>query len=228
MFTSLINLDINLKLMIKKTINSIKKNLFLSAFQSIYLNYFYVKRRKFGFIHDSSKIRFPALMKGIENVYVYENSQIMGYSKIITTQAKFILKKNSGAAEGLTVITGTHPYKLGEFFIIDAVKDIQISKDIIVEEDVWIGANVTLLPGVIVGRGSIVASGSVCRNNIPPYSIVQGNIAKVIGFKFSPEEILIHENKLYEINDRLDLDLLKNNYDKYFIKRLSEIRNNLK
>ena len=214
--------------MFSKYLKTLKINFFLSAFNAFYQNYFYVKRRKFGYIHPSSKIRFPALIKGIENVFIYENSQIMGSSKLITTKGKFILKKNSGAAEGLTVITGTHPYKLGEFFITDAVKDIQISKDVIVEEDVWIGTNVTLLPGVIVGRGSILGSGSVCRNNIPPYAIVQGNIAKVIGFKFSPDEIIVHEKKLYDLNERLGLELLKSNYNKYFINRLSEIRNNLK
>jgi len=210
-----------------KFIDKLKKNLFLSALNSIYRNYFFAKRRKFGFIHPSAKIRFPALIKGIENVHIHENSHIMGSSKLITTKAKFILKKNSGAAEGLTVITGTHPYKIGEFFMVDAAKDIQISKDVIVEEDVWIGTNVTLLPGVTVGRGSIVGSGSICRNNVPPYSIVQGNIAKVVGFKFSPKEILEHEKELYPIEERLNLELLEKNYDKYFIKRIKEIKNNL-
>ena len=209
-------------------ITKLRKNLFLSAFHSIYQNYFFARRKKFGFIDPSAKIRFPALIKGIENISIYENSHIMGGSKIITSKAKFILKRNSGAAEGLTVITGTHPYKVGEFFMVDAAKDIQISKDIIVEEDVWIGTNVTLLPGIIVGRGSIVASGSVCRNNVPPYAIVQGNIAKVVGFKFSPEEIILHEEKLYSKEERLELTFLKNNYDKYFIKRIKEIKNNLK
>jgi len=207
--------------------DKIKRNLFLSAFHSVYQRYFFAKRSRFGFIHKTAKIRFPALIKGIENVHIHENSHIMGSSKLITTKAKFILKKNSGAAEGLTVITGTHPYKIGEFFMIDAAKDIQIAKDVIVEEDVWIGTNVTLLPGVTVGRGSIVASGSICRNNVPPYAIVQGNIAKVVGFKFSPKEILIHEEELYDQNERLEIELLENNYDKYFIKRLKEIKNNL-
>ena len=112
--------------------------------------------------------------------------------------------------------------------MVDAAKDVQIAKDIVVEEDVWIGTNVTLLPGITVGRGAIVGSGSICRNNVPPYAIVQGNIAKVVGFKFSPEEIITHEKALYEADERLDLELLKDNYDKYFIKRIKEIRSNLK
>lgn len=208
--------------------NWIRRNMFLSSIHSIYTNYFQISRRNFGFIDSTSKVRFPALIKGISNVYIHENSHIMGYSKIISTKAKFVLMKNSGAAEGLTVITGSHPYKIGEFFIFDAAKDIQISRDVIVEEDVWIGTNVTLLPGVTVGRGSIIGSGSVCRNNVPPYSIVHGNFAKVVGFKFLPNEIIEHEKVLYTNQERLELELLQYNYQKYFINRFTEIKNNLK
>ncbi len=211
-----------------KIVDTIRKNVFFSIIHSFYANYLSVQRRKFGFIHPTSKIRFPALIKGISNVYIHENSHIMGHSKIISTKAKFIIKKNSGAAEGLTVITGTHPYTLGNFFILDAAKDIQISKDITVEEDVWIGMNVTLLPGITIGRGSIIGSGSVCRNNVPPYSIVHGNFAKVVGFKFLPNEIIEHEKVLYTNQERLELELLQYNYQKYFINRLTEIKNNLK
>ncbi len=206
----------------------IKKNLVFSAFYALYQNYFSVRKRNFAFFHETAKLRFPALIKGVENVSIFENSHIMGHSKIITTKAKFILKKNSGIAEGLTVITGTHPFKLGSFFIEDAVLDIQIAKDVIVEEDVWIGTNVTLLPGVTVGRGAIVGSGSVCRDNIPPYSIVHGNFAKVIGFKFLPLEIITHEINLYSESERLELSILEKNYSNYFVKRIDEIKKIIK
>jgi acetyltransferase-like isoleucine patch superfamily enzyme len=103
------------------------------------------------------------------------------------------MKKNSASAEGLTVVTGSHPQVVGELFLEKAAIDIQEAKDVIVEEDVWLAANVTLLSGVNIGRGAIVGSGSVCRNEVPPYAIVLGNPAKIIGFKFSPEEIIQHE-----------------------------------
>jgi len=199
-------------------------NLFLSAFNSFYRNYFQVRRSKFGFIDKTSRVRFPILIKGIENVYLHENTHILGYSKIISTKAKFIMKKNSASAEGLTVISGSHPPVVGEFFLLGASNDNQVSKDIIVEEDVWIGSNVTLLAGVKIGRGSIIGSGSVCRNFVPPYAIITGNPAKVVGFKFSPKEVIDHEIKLYPENERLSMDYLENNFNKYFIKRIKEIK----
>ncbi|WP_184549231.1 acyltransferase [Mucilaginibacter sp. FT3.2] len=51
---------------------------------------------------------------------------------------------------------------------------------IIVEDEVWIGANAVITAGVTIGKHSVVAGGSVVTKNIPPYSIVAGNPAKVI------------------------------------------------
>lgn len=210
--------------MFEKIRKIVSGNLFFSALNSLYRNYFYTRRSKFGFIDKSSKVRFPILIKGIENVFLYENTHILGYSKLITTKAKFIMKKNSGSAEGLTVVTGNHRPVVGEFFLVDAMKDIQESKDVIVEEDVWIGSNVTLLSGVKIGRGAIIGSGAVCRNTIPPYSIVTGNPAIVVGFKFSPLEIIEHELKLYSELDRFALEYLENNYKIYFLNRMKKIK----
>jgi acetyltransferase-like isoleucine patch superfamily enzyme len=203
-------------------------NLFLSSLNGFYRNYFQTKRSKFGSIHATARVRFPILIKGIENVYLSENTHILGRSLLITTKAKFIMKKNSASAEGLTVVTGSHPSVVGKLFLDIAADDIQEAKDVIVEEDVWLAANVTLLAGLTVGRGAIIGSGTVCRSSVPPYAIVVGNPAKVVGFKFSPEEVIAHEKLLYPENERLGLELLQKNYNKYFINRIGEIKSHLK
>jgi len=207
---------------------NISYNLFFSSLNSLYRNYFQVKRSRFGYIDPTARVRFPILIKGINNVFLYENTHILGHSILITTKAKFIMRKNSAAAEGLTIITGSHPAIKGELFLQKAKEDFQEAKDIIVEEDVWLATNVTLLSGIIVGRGSVIGSGSVCRNSIPPYAIVIGNPAKIIGFKFSPEEIIEHEKLLYFENERLNIATLEKNFTKYFINRIEEIKNILK
>jgi acetyltransferase-like isoleucine patch superfamily enzyme len=56
--------------------------------------------------------------------------------------------------------------------------------------DVWIGANALILDGVVVGNGAIVAAGAVVTKNVPPYAVVGGVPAKVIKYRFSPEEIV--------------------------------------
>ena len=55
-----------------------------------------------------------------------------------------------------------------------------VVKPVVLEDHCFIGVNAVVLPGVTVGRASVVASGSVVVSNVPPYTMVSGNPAKVI------------------------------------------------
>lgn len=76
-------------------------------------------------------------------------------------------------------------------------------KDVIIEENVWCGTNVTILKGVQLGRGTIVAAGSVVTKPTPPYCIIGGVPAKFKRFYWNIDQILEHEQKLYNPEDRL-------------------------
>ncbi|MES2733375.1 MAG: acyltransferase [Bacteroidota bacterium] len=57
----------------------------------------------------------------------------------------------------------------------------QITTDpIIIEDRVWVGANVVITAGVKIGRHAVVAAGSVVTKDVPAYSVVMGNPARVI------------------------------------------------
>lgn len=57
-------------------------------------------------------------------------------------------------------------------------------------DDVWVGHNAVIVPRVTkIGRGAVVAAGAVVTKDIPPYAIVAGNPAKIIGYRFSPPVI---------------------------------------
>ena len=47
-------------------------------------------------------------------------------------------------------------------------------------DSVWIGVNCTILKGVTIGEGSVVGAGSVVTKDVPPWTIVAGNPAKII------------------------------------------------
>ena len=51
---------------------------------------------------------------------------------------------------------------------------------VIIDEDVWIGAQVTVLAGVHIHQSAVVAAGSVVTKDVPAYSVVGGNPAKII------------------------------------------------
>jgi len=61
--------------------------------------------------------------------------------------------------------------------------------DVIIGNDVWIGDNVTIMSGVTIGDGAVIANNSHVVKNVEPYSIVGGNPAKLIKYRFKKEQI---------------------------------------
>lgn len=53
--------------------------------------------------------------------------------------------------------------------------------------DVWIGCLVVVLKGVTIGEGAIVGAGSVVSNDVPSFTIVAGNPARVVR-ELKPDE----------------------------------------
>ncbi len=161
----------------------------------------------------------------LSRMFLYDNTNIAKGWMFISWTGTFTMKKNSAAAQGLTIITGAHGRTVGVSFK-DGIshRSHDSEKDIVVEEDVWIGANVTICSGVIIGRGATIGAGSVLRNSIPAYSIVVGNPARIIGFNFTPEEVVEHEKQLYREEDRMPLATIEKNYNKYFLNRLNDIK----
>lgn len=118
---------------------------------------------------------------------------------IISTRAQVVLHDNIMFGAGVTIITGDHRYDIvGRTMksITDAEKLPENDMNVEIMSDVWIGANATILKGVTIGEGSIVAACSLVTKDVPPYSIVGGIPAKVIGRRFSDEDIIRHKEIL--------------------------------
>ncbi|MCL2206468.1 MAG: CatB-related O-acetyltransferase [Fibromonadales bacterium] len=76
----------------------------------------------------------------------------------------------------------TYPFAVMSF----GTKGYALSKgDIVVGDDVWIGLNAIICSGINIGQGAIIGAGSVVTKNVEPYSIVGGNPAKHIRYRFS-------------------------------------------
>jgi virginiamycin A acetyltransferase len=60
--------------------------------------------------------------------------------------------------------------------------------DIVVGNDVWLGYKSVIMSGVYIGDGAIIGAYSVVTKDVPPYSIVGGNPAKVIRQRFSESD----------------------------------------
>ncbi len=182
----------------------IKRNFILRGIYYIMRDYFLdCRRSKFGYIADDVTLIPPLRISNPENVFLYGDNGLRN-ANIMTTNAKFIMKSHSGAAEGLRVTTGNHAMILGRFYrtIAEAEKPKELDKDVVVESDVWIGRNVTILSGVTIGRGCTIGACSLISKDIPPYCVAVGVPAKPVKFKWTIDEILYHEEQLYPEEER--------------------------
>lgn len=61
--------------------------------------------------------------------------------------------------------------------------------NVMIGNDVWIADNVTIMSGVTIGDGAVVANNSHVVKDVEPYTVVGGNPAKWIKYRFTKEQI---------------------------------------
>ena len=61
--------------------------------------------------------------------------------------------------------------------------------DVVIGNDVWIANNVTIMSGITIGDGAVIANNSHVVKNVEPYTIVGGNPAKLIRYRFNELQI---------------------------------------
>lgn len=76
--------------------------------------------------------------------------------------------------------------------------------DINIGCDVWIGSDVKIFSGITIGNGAVIAGSSVVVKDIEPYSIVGGNPAKLIKYRFNEEIIdLLNRLKWWDLDHQV-------------------------
>lgn len=60
------------------------------------------------------------------------------------------------------------------------------SQEIIIGDTAWIGARAVLLPGAHLGEGAIIGAAAVVDFAVPPFAVVAGNPARIVGFSGPP------------------------------------------
>lgn len=138
-----------------------------------------------GFDTDISKIKVGNSSYGQINVYEFgiagEILNIGNYVSI-AKDVTFIL----GGNHQISTFT-SYPLK-AMLMKKDHHFDAVTKGPIVVEDECWIGFGVTILSGVTIGRGSVIAAGAVVTKNVPAYSIVGGNPARIIKAKHSEND----------------------------------------
>lgn len=122
--------------------------------------------------------------------------------------------KYTSIGPGLYIISGQHPstkfvstypafyskdnmstmFSYVEENIYDEHRFAELPFYVSIGNDVWIGANVSIMEGVKVADGTIIGANSNVIHDTKPYSIVVGNPAKCIKFRFEQKEIVFLQN----------------------------------
>jgi virginiamycin A acetyltransferase len=109
---------------------------------------------------------------------------IIGKFCAIAEGARFIMNGANHAMSGFS----TYPFNIfgggWERGFDPSTWSREIRGDTVIGNDVWIGMEAIVLPGIRIGDGSIIAAKAVVSHDVPPYSIVAGNPAKVVKTRF--------------------------------------------
>lgn len=164
------------------------------------------------------------------NVKIGDNTYI---SSDTTIDSNVTIGKYCSIAKNVFIAPGVHnynyvtthpilfnPYWRKKLNIKENTKyDVSIGKEnetTTIGNDVWIALNVIIMRGVNIGDGAIIAAGAIVTKDVEPYSIVAGNPAKHIKYRFDKENIekIMKANKKWWNLSEDELDkLLPNMYD---------------
>lgn len=117
---------------------------------------------------------FACINNGMGDVVIGEKTRV-GLSNTIIGPVE--IGNNINMAQNIVVSGLNHGY---EDVNVPIREQKCTTSKIVIGDDSWIGANVVITAGVIIGKHCVVAAGSVVVKNVPDFSIVAGNPAKVL------------------------------------------------
>ena len=126
--------------------------------------------------------------------YGIENLQIHSWYK--TTKLR--IGKYCSIADEVHVFLGgnhdisrvsTYPFGAGDVLIGPREGHPLSNGNIEIGNDVWIGSHANIMSGVTVGDGAVIAAFSHVVRDVQPYSVVGGNPAKQIKYRFTETQI---------------------------------------
>lgn len=175
-------------------------------------------RSDIGSAGKNAIIGVPCYIGSPKTLHMEENTALRPGAIIQNTSKEHIyIKKYTAIGIHCTIVTNSHKSTVGVPQVILGPSHINdVSKDLHIDEDVWVGTNVTILVGGDLGRGCIVGACSTVTKPVPPYALVTGSPAKIVGVKFTIDQIIEHEKALYPENERFSREYLEGLFAKYF------------
>lgn len=120
-------------------------------------------------LHFRTEVRYPHLL------HIGKGS-IIGDNAILDARSGLTIGENVNLSSNVSIYTLQHDHR-------DPLFQCDLNRKMSVEigNRVWLGSNVIVLPGVTIGEGAVCCAGCVVAKDVPPFAIVAGIPAKVIG-----------------------------------------------
>ena len=123
-------------------------------------------------IGTGSTIHMYARFFDSRNIVIGEDT-IIGEKAFLDGRAPLVIGNHVDIASDVMIYNSKHDLEDPDF----AAKDASVK----IEDYVFVGPRSIILPGVTIGKGAIVAAAAVVAKNVPPFAIVAGVPARVIG-----------------------------------------------
>ena len=145
--------------------------------------------RNLEFFPTRSHFSYKHILVG-NNVYIGPGAFMLAH------RSRIRIGNNTAIGPHVSIIGGDHRFDqigrtINGFPLPEKLPEND--RDVEIGDDVWIGCNVTILKGVTIARGTVVAAGAVVVKSFPSYSILGGVPARVIGRRFTDDQIAEHE-----------------------------------
>lgn len=175
-------------------------------------------RNDLGSSGKNSIIGFPVYITSSKTVHLEDNTVLRAGLSIQNNQNEHVyIKRYAVISRDVTIVTNNHRSTVGiPQCLLGASHINDTSRDITIGEDVWVGTRATILSGGDLGRGCIVGACSLVTKPVPPYALVVGTPAKIVGVKFTIDQIMEHEKQLYPASDRMSRRELEELFAKYY------------
>ena len=105
------------------------------------------------------------------NITIGDGSSIGEYADL-RASTTLVIGKNVCISSGVKIHGASHRIESSTFDYF--------TLPVHIGDSVWIAEDAIILPGVVIGEGAVIGAGSVVTKDVPPWTVVAGNPARII------------------------------------------------
>ncbi len=153
---------------------------------------------------------------GLDGTIKIGDNVLFAKHVFIDYSGDLVIHDNVAIANG--VIIETHTHDLNSNYSRPVKGHLEIFDGVKILSRAYIGDSCHS-----IGRFARIGAGSYVRKDVPPYAIVMGNPAKIVGFLYTPEEMVSFEEGRYSTSERTSVEKYTKNYELYYKKRVKDL-----